>query len=55
VWDEGDASAASDYLAPTYTVHLDPGDPREGIVLVVDDFRKRVPRSRAAFPDQRFD
>ncbi|HTV07021.1 MAG TPA: hypothetical protein VME86_16755 [Acidobacteriaceae bacterium] len=27
VWDEGDADAADAYLAPTYTIHHDPGDP----------------------------
>lgn len=55
VWDEGDADAAAEYLAPTYTIHHDPGDPWDGMVLDLAGFKDRVLRSRAAFPDQRFD
>lgn len=55
IWDEGDADAAADYLAPAYTIHHDPGDPWEGVTLDLDGFKDRVRRSRAAFPDQRFD
>ena len=54
VWDEGDADAADAYLAETYTIHHDPGDPWEGMVLDLAGFKDRVRRSRAAFPDQRF-
>lgn len=54
VWDEGDADAAADYLAPAYTIHHDPGDPWDGMVLDLVGFKDRVLRSRAAFPDQRF-
>ena len=55
VWDEGDVEAAADYLALTYTIHHDPGDPWEGKTLDLADFKDRVTRSRAPFPDQRFD
>jgi len=26
VWDEGDADAASEFIASAYTIHHDPGD-----------------------------
>lgn len=55
VWDEGDADAAADFVAATYTIRHDPGDPWEGMTLDLDGFKDRVRRSRAAFPDQRFD
>ena len=54
VWDEGDAEAADGYLAATYTIHHDPGDPWEGRMLDLDGFKDRVRRSRAPFADQRF-
>ena len=55
VWDEGRAEAVANYLAPSYTIHHDPGDPWDGRVLDLAGFRDRLIRSRAAFPDQRFD
>lgn len=55
VWDDGDANAADSYVADTYTIHHDPGDPWEGQALDLTGFKDRVRRSRAAFPDQRFD
>lgn len=55
VWDEGNAEAADAYLAPTYTIHHDPGDPWDGAVLDLSGFKDRLRQSRAAFPDQRFD
>ena len=55
VWDEGNADAADAYLAETYMIHHDPGDPWDGMVLDLAGFKERVRRSRAAFPDQRFD
>lgn len=54
VWDEGDAEASARYLAPSYTIHHDPGDPWNGQTLDLDGYKERVRRSRAAFPDQRF-
>jgi len=55
VWDEGDVDAASDFIASTYTIHHDPGDPWEGMTLDVEGFKDRVRKSRAPVPDQRFD
>lgn len=54
VWDEGRADAADGFLAPTYRIHHDPGDPWDGQLLDHAGFRERVRLSRAAFPDQRF-
>lgn len=55
VWDEGDVEAADAWLAATYRIHHDPGDPWDGMTLDRAAFRARVRQSRAAFPDQRFD
>jgi steroid delta-isomerase-like uncharacterized protein len=54
VWTEGKVDAADEYLAPRYTVHHDPGDPWDGEALDLADFKERVRKSRAPFPDQRF-
>jgi steroid delta-isomerase-like uncharacterized protein len=55
VWDCGRADAVERYLAPSYTLHHDPGDPWDGRVLDLDDYKDRLRRSRAPFPDQTFD
>lgn len=55
VWDAGNASAVDRYLAQTYTIFHDPGDPWDGVTLDPAGFRDRLAKSRAAFPDQRFD
>ncbi|WP_338466285.1 ester cyclase [Novosphingobium sp. ZN18A2] len=54
IWDEGDADAADRFIAETYTIHHDPGDPWHGQTLDRAGFRDRLVKSRAAFPDQRF-
>ncbi|EIZ80964.1 hypothetical protein WSK_0356 [Novosphingobium sp. Rr 2-17] len=54
VWDEGDVDASGAYLGETYTIHHDPGDPCDGMILDLAGFKDRVRQSRAAFPDQRF-
>lgn len=54
VWDKGNVEAASDYIAPAYTIHHDPGDPWEGMTLDVEAFKDRVRKSREPVPDQRF-
>ncbi len=54
VWNNGEAAAVERYLADTYTIEHDPGDPWEGRVLSRDDFRERVVQSRSAAPKQRF-
>jgi predicted ester cyclase len=55
VWDDGDADAAEAYLAPSYTIYHDPGDPWDGRVLNLETYKERVRLSRAPFPDQKFD
>lgn len=55
VWNEGDADAAAEFLAPAYTIHHDPGDPWEGMTLDIPGFQERVRRSRMPVPDQRFE
>jgi steroid delta-isomerase-like uncharacterized protein len=55
VWDNGDLNAVDAYLAGRYTIHHDPGDPWDGQTLDRAGFKDRVAKSRAAFPDQRFD
>lgn len=54
VWSDGDVEAASQYLAPQYTIHHDPGDPWDRQVLDLEGFKARVRVSRAPFPDQTF-
>ena len=54
VWSEGNVDAAGNYLASQYTVHHDPSDPWDGKVLDLADYKDRVRKSRAPFPDQRF-
>lgn len=55
VWNQGDAEAASRYLAARYMIRHDPGDPWEGQTLDLAGYRDRLVRSRSPFPDQRFD
>ena len=54
IWDEGRVELAGEYCAPVYRIHHDPGDPWDGMTLDLDGFRDRVVKSRAAFPDQKF-
>lgn len=55
VWTEGDVAACGAYLAPTYTIHHDPGDPWDGQTLSVEGFQSRLFESRRPFPDQTFE
>ncbi len=55
VWNAGDVSACERYLAPSYTIFHDPGDPWAGQVLDVAGFQQRLQLSRAPFPDQAFE
>ena len=54
VWNYGDVHAVDAFLADTYTIHHDPGDPWHKQTLSIDDFKERVRISRAPFPDQKF-
>jgi len=55
IWNRGLEDKLSEYLAPEYVIHHDPGDPWHGKTLDIDGFRQRLLVSRAPFPDQRFD
>ena len=55
VWDEGNLEAAGRYIAPSYTIRHDPGDPWDGQNLNLAGYQERVRLSRAPFPDQRFE
>ncbi len=54
VWNDGNYEAAGKYVAHTYTVHHDPGDPWDREVLDLAQYKDRVKVSRAPFPDQCF-
>jgi len=54
VWSQGEVDAVDDYLADTYTIHNDPGDPWDGKTLSSEGFKERLIRSRAVVPDQKF-
>ena len=54
VWNNGDLHAVDKFLADTYTIHHDPGDPWHKQTLSIDGFKERVRISRAPFPDQNF-
>jgi predicted ester cyclase len=55
VWSDGDYSAVERLIAPTYTIHSDPGDAWEGQSLDHLTYVERIDFSRAAFPDLRFE
>jgi predicted ester cyclase len=54
VWSSGDIERSDAYLAEAYTIHHDPGDPRQGQALGLEGFKARVALSRAPFPDLQF-
>lgn len=54
VWSRGEADAVDEFLADTYTIHNDPGDPWNGQTLTREGFRDRLITSRAVAPDQYF-
>lgn len=54
VWSDGAIERCGAYLAETYTIHHDPGDPWEGQSLDIKGFKTRAALSRAPFPDQQF-
>jgi steroid delta-isomerase-like uncharacterized protein len=55
VWSAGEIDQCDRFLAHTYTIQHDPGDPWDGRVLDLAGFKERVRVSRAPFPDQRFE
>ena len=54
VWSQGRIEACDDFIAETYTIRHDPGDPWDGRMLTREAFKERVRTSRGPFPDQRF-
>jgi predicted SnoaL-like aldol condensation-catalyzing enzyme len=54
MWSSGDLDGAARYIADSYTIHHDPGDPWEGRELTLADYQDRVRTYRQPFPDQRF-
>jgi len=55
VWTAGEVAAVDEYLAASYTIYSDPGDPWDGQTLDRDTFKQRLISSRGPFPDLRFD
>lgn len=55
VWNRGDAAAADRFIADSYVIHSDPGDPWDGQTLSRENFTERLNASRGPFPDLRFD
>ncbi len=54
VWDRGELDRLDDFLAPTYVIRHNPGDPWDGQTLDRKGFAERLRISRAPFPNQRF-
>jgi len=54
LWNEGRADMVETYIAETYTIRHDPGDPWHGQTLDRDGYKNRLLTSRAPFPDQKF-
>lgn len=55
VWNDGDLSSINSFLADSYTIHHDPGDPWDHQTLTVSEFKERVRISREPLPDQTFE
>lgn len=54
IWNQGNFSQLENFVAPTYEIKHDPGDPWEGQILDLDTLQTRVLYSRNAFPDLNF-
>jgi len=55
VWNRGRIDAIPGYIADTYHIVHDPGDPWEGLTLDKAAFQDRVATSRQPIPDQNFE
>jgi len=55
VWSSGEIELCDRFLADSYTIFHDPGDPWDGRTLDLAGFKERVRLSREPFPDQRFE
>ena len=51
VWSQGRVEACDDYIAESYAIRHDPGDPWDGQTLSREGFKERVRLSRAPCPD----
>lgn len=54
VWSQGDVDAVDRFIADSYTIQNDPGDPWSGQTLDRAGFKDRLVKSRAMAPDQVF-
>lgn len=54
VWTDGQVEKVDHYLADSYSIHNDPGDPWDGQTLSREGFKDRLIQSRAMAPDQVF-
>ena len=54
VWSTGEVEAVDEYIADSYVIYNDPGDPWDGQTLTREGFKKRLVTSRAMAPDQIF-
>ena len=55
IWNQGNFSRLDNFVAPTYEIKHDPGDPWQGQIINLDTFKTRVLYSRNAFPNLNFD
>lgn len=55
VWNQGDLDAIDSFVADSYTIHHDPGDPWDHRTLTVEGLKERVRISREPVPDQTFE
>jgi steroid delta-isomerase-like uncharacterized protein len=54
VWNEKKNDAIAEFVHPDYTIHIDPGDPWEGMTLNHQAFEIRLRHSFDSFPDIHF-
>jgi steroid delta-isomerase-like uncharacterized protein len=55
VWNEKDINSVHQFVHPSYTVHIDTGDPWEGKTLDLDEFLVRLNYTFDSFPDIHFE
>ena len=54
VWNQQRTDVVGEYLADSYTIHIDTGDPWEGKTLTHSEYKKRLQSSFSSFPDIHF-
>lgn len=55
IWNEKDFIPIPEFVSPAYTIHIDTGDPWEGMTLNHKEFENRLQYSFNSFPDIHFD